>query len=390
MVSFLNMTLAKDWTGSTSGASFAWVQNQLQECTSRHSRCNSNGRLHGQAQVCSELESEDVKARVVQPQLPTRVLDLGLKPKDIIKLVESSDSLIGHYNCLSHCWGSKQPLVTTRKNITAWKKRIPWKALPKTFQDAVAFTRSLNIRYLWIDCLCIIQGDVKDWQKQAGKMAEIYQNSFLVLAATASHDCQGGLFRTFSRPKSYLIQGIDSFNREFDIYVRKRTTHWSDKLNHEEKDLDVDEEFPLLTRAWVYQERLLSKRVLHFCSDELVWECNEESTCQCGCFNPETNPKEVHARAMAPVEVNLSSIKALFKQSLMMQKNKKSTPLIALISLSTAEDGDQQESQVLTACNLSPGLTDDDSDGKKPRKHWHQIVEDYSKLKLDFTLSARP
>ncbi|CZR56549.1 uncharacterized protein PAC_06438 [Phialocephala subalpina] len=92
-----------------------------------------------QAQVCSGLDPEDVKVRVLQPQLPTRILDLGLKSEDIIKLVESNDSLIGHYICLSYCWGSKRPLVTTWKNITAWKKQIPWKALPKTFQDAVTF-----------------------------------------------------------------------------------------------------------------------------------------------------------------------------------------------------------------------------------------------------------
>jgi Heterokaryon incompatibility protein (HET) len=35
-------------------------------------------------------------------------------------------------------------------------------ALPKTFQDAVAITQMLNIRYLWIDSLCIIQDDVDD------------------------------------------------------------------------------------------------------------------------------------------------------------------------------------------------------------------------------------
>jgi hypothetical protein len=41
--------------------------------------------------------------------------------------------------------------------------------------------------------------------------------------------------------------------------------HWPghDDLGH----------WPLLERAWAYQERLLSPRVLHFCQDELVWEC---------------------------------------------------------------------------------------------------------------------
>jgi hypothetical protein len=42
------------------------------------------------------------------------------------------------------------------------------------------------------------------------------------------------------------------------------------------------EKSPLLARGWVYQERLLSPRILHFGFDELSWECNEASYCACG------------------------------------------------------------------------------------------------------------
>jgi hypothetical protein len=38
--------------------------------------------------------------------------------------------------------------------------------------------------------------------------------------------------------------------------------------------------YPLMTRAWVYQERLLAPRVLYF-GEELSWECREASTCEC-------------------------------------------------------------------------------------------------------------
>jgi hypothetical protein len=40
------------------------------------------------------------------------------------------------------------------------------------------------------------------------------------------------------------------------------------------------EALPLLTRGWVYQERLLSPRVLHFASHKLMWECIEEPWCE--------------------------------------------------------------------------------------------------------------
>lgn len=35
-----------------------------------------------------------------------------------------------------------------------------------------------------------------------------------------------------------------------------------------------------MTRAWVYQERLLAPRILYF-DEELSWECREASACEC-------------------------------------------------------------------------------------------------------------
>lgn len=37
---------------------------------------------------------------------------------------------------------------------------------------------------------------------------------------------------------------------------------------------------PLIRRAWVVQERLLAKRMLHFCQYQLFWECQEKSACE--------------------------------------------------------------------------------------------------------------
>lgn len=39
--------------------------------------------------------------------------------------------------------------------------------------------------------------------------------------------------------------------------------------------------FPLMTRAWAYQERLLSSRLVHFTTTEIMWECADLLTCEC-------------------------------------------------------------------------------------------------------------
>jgi hypothetical protein len=45
-----------------------------------------------------------------------------------------------------------------------------------------------------------------------------------------------------------------------------------------------------MSRAWVLQERLLSPRILHFTTEEIVWECMEQTTCECGCIRSLWSP----------------------------------------------------------------------------------------------------
>ncbi|KUJ13217.1 uncharacterized protein LY89DRAFT_591271, partial [Mollisia scopiformis] len=49
---------------------------------------------------------------------------------------------------LSHCWGSKDELVTKKENLWKMCDGLPVSALPHTFRDAVIITRRLGYRYL--------------------------------------------------------------------------------------------------------------------------------------------------------------------------------------------------------------------------------------------------
>jgi hypothetical protein len=66
------------------------------------------------------------------------------------------------YLTLSHCWGGKIFTTLTRSNFTEFLSRIPTESLSKTFREAITITRTLGFKYLWIDSLCIIQGDEAD------------------------------------------------------------------------------------------------------------------------------------------------------------------------------------------------------------------------------------
>ena len=95
------------------------------------------------------------------PYLPIRVVDTGLN-NGVVKLVKTNEAK-GRYICLSHCWGSSQIITTTRSTFEDRTKGIAWDDLSKTFQDAICLTRTLGFRYIWIDSLCIIQDDARDW-----------------------------------------------------------------------------------------------------------------------------------------------------------------------------------------------------------------------------------
>lgn len=61
-----------------------------------------------------------------------------------------------------------------------------------------------NIRYIWIDSLCIIQPvatsnkreapSEQDWKEQSRDMGKVYRNSYLNISATAAEDGDKGLF----------------------------------------------------------------------------------------------------------------------------------------------------------------------------------------------------
>jgi hypothetical protein len=83
-----------------------------------------------------------------------RVIRVGLateEPRLYISNGEHTD-----YVTLSHRWGGISSITTTTNTISQRMRAIPYKELPKTFQDAVTITRSLGVKYLWIDSLCIL------------------------------------------------------------------------------------------------------------------------------------------------------------------------------------------------------------------------------------------
>jgi hypothetical protein len=85
---------------------------------------------------------------------PTRLIDVGTYSDALVHLCERESLPTGaRYISLSHCWGNVRPTTLTKSSAACLKKGIPITSLPRTFQDAVAVTRTFRHRYLWIDSL---------------------------------------------------------------------------------------------------------------------------------------------------------------------------------------------------------------------------------------------
>jgi hypothetical protein len=168
-------------------------------------------------------------------------------------------------------------------------EEIRWDDLSKTFQDAVTITKEFGVAYIWIDSLCIIQDDGRDWEIESAKMADIYEGSILTISAALSPDGEGGCFSDNRRlkddgtrvhPDPVELNYHDANGTPFRIHVQEIPHH---PLSDDQfgNDTASQELLPLFMRAWAFQERLLATRVLHYTATELVWECRSAVNCEC-------------------------------------------------------------------------------------------------------------
>ena len=205
---------------------------------------------------------------------------------------------------LSHCWGREPLVTTTRANLARHQSGIAMADLGRTFQEAVHVARALEIRFLWIDALCIIQDDIFDWKREASKMGSVYSHAVVTIAATSSRDGAGGCYSMVStdyfEPRSIKCKlhpaaavPSDGANDSEEaavstVYIRKQidydlTMTLQRPVNrvpyvHRKSAMQTAIPYsyhttPLFGRGWALQERFLSPRVLHFTVHGVFLEC---------------------------------------------------------------------------------------------------------------------
>ncbi|RWA11050.1 hypothetical protein EKO27_g4046 [Xylaria grammica] len=230
---------------------FEQAKKWLKLCSENHTLCNSKNGI-----------TQELPARLLRPE----------------------------YLAFSHCWGASEVMrfKLLASNIERCYEGIDFMRLSQNMQDAITTTLSLgSFSYLWIDSLCIIQQDEKyvagdetwkrDWEAEAKKMGSVYSGAALTIASTGSSSSDGGCFHARNtqslKPVKIGVSSCTSPDTDW-IYARR------DDVFDFERNVNLA---PLNTRGWVMQERLLSRRILHFGAEMIYWEC-------CGRSASELNP----------------------------------------------------------------------------------------------------
>ncbi|KPA38066.1 het protein [Fusarium langsethiae] len=205
------------------------IKSWYTECSSQHAGCKPS--THG---------------------YPRRLIQIGPGNYDL-RLVDTLLQPCGNieYATLSYFWGTSPT------------------SLPQTLQDAIDIIWGLELRYIWIDSLCIVQDDLQDWQREAASMKDVYAGSSITISASDAQDSTQGCFvdndldlwdgRTIC---FYQLGARLPNKKEFSIRLHQGDIRRRTKFSN------------LSTRGWKMQEQLLSRRVVHCMQPEIHWSCH--------------------------------------------------------------------------------------------------------------------
>lgn len=210
--------------------------------------------------------------------MPTRLIDVS-KPGSARLVLSKQLPKAQPYMALSYCWGEgvRHAIELTDKNIGELFTTLPESHLTKSHRDAIQFTRDFGIRYLWIDSLCIIQGNLTDWESESKRMGTVYGNAELTIIAGRAADSREGFLtndfylRTKTPPPVTIKSGASPSTRDgADLGPLYVTVPRS------------GERGPVNTRGWCYQEYLLSINSICFGEEKVFFQCRSGMRCEDG------------------------------------------------------------------------------------------------------------
>lgn len=230
----------------------------------------------------------------------SRTLPASLRMIDVVeqKLVQAPKHC--HYVALSYVWGraGQTTLRCLKSNVHILRKEggllSHQTPLAEVVRSAIWFVAGLNVRYLWVDALCIMQDDDIDKMSQIALMDTIYAKAILTIVAACSASADQALcgfendVRATSQITGQVPPGLTLIAPAPELRDLLKSSVW-------------------VSRAWTFQEDVLSHRRIYVAHEQIYFECS--STCRF-CEYTEGTPDVTTAEYQQHADIKFPDYKA--------------------------------------------------------------------------------
>ncbi|KAI3325241.1 hypothetical protein HD806DRAFT_533834 [Xylariaceae sp. AK1471] len=226
------------------------IQQWLRTCNAKHIKSDKSSNLD----IWREDRNEDCVPKPRRKFSHFRLVDVK---KRCVVLAQDEDE----YAALSYVWGRAKRLLLTIKNLellsTPGALSPNREEVPRTFKDALDVAERLNIAFLWIDALCVLQDNEDQLVEHMNVMDSIYSSAILTIVSDTNSADSG-------------IPGISIPRDPPQVTLKHGTkTYISTKLPFGRALSDSCWE----SRAWCLQEKVFSRRLLVFTGTQAFYHC---------------------------------------------------------------------------------------------------------------------
>ncbi|KAK5119484.1 hypothetical protein LTR85_007584 [Meristemomyces frigidus] len=219
---------------------FDLVRSWIEECHQQHTECGS----------IQPLEASGIA-------LPQESMLIDVEQDRPVNAEASH-----RYAALSYVWGDSMHFLLKREAVVELQapsslSKLP---IPMTVRDAMTVTKTIGLRYLWVDALCIVQDDDAIETKVVAYMHHVYGGAVVTMVAAEGAHADAGL------------PGVRSGTRHLQQTVAQVAgLRLMPRLCHLDPILYLSK---YKRRGWTLQEACLSGRLLYVTAKGVTFHCS--------------------------------------------------------------------------------------------------------------------
>ena len=186
-----------------------------------------------------------------------------------------TESTTCRYIALSYVWGQAKMIKLLYSNMERLMRTNGLlevvHALPQTITDAIEVVKAMGERYLWTDALCILQENTTESWEQISYMDRVYSGAICTIVAAQGATANSGIEGIRQQYVPQVGQPASQQRKLQQVQAGlKGDLSLIAPLPAQNHQLD-DSVWNL--RAWTFQERLLSRRLVVFTHGQMIWHC---------------------------------------------------------------------------------------------------------------------